>query len=573
MKDDAPKRVDKSTNTDVFGNFWGSMTMGTSPVSTALMIQDWALHLSLSPTKQLSLARKAQKNWADLGTYVMRGCPPEVDAQPCPPDRFDRRFQDEKWSRPPFSAIAQAFLLAEDFVTEATTGVAGLNPDNDKAMTFLARQILDAFAPSNFLATNPEALARTFETKGTNLVAGAAAAAADLRNLASPEAKSHENPDIGKSVALSKGKVVLRTHLMELIQYEPETEAVHPEPIMIVPAWIMKYYILDLGRQNSLVRFLVERGFTVFMISWRNPDAKDADLGMSDYLEQGPKTALEHIEKACGGQKVHSVGYCLGGTLLSIVAAQLARQKDDCLASVTLLAAQTDFSEAGDLRLFINESQVAFLEEYMNTRGVLDSRQMMSAFELMRANDLIWSRLIHAYLMGEEPAPLSDLMEWSTDGTRMPARMHSEYLRYMFLNNDLASGRYKIDGLPVALHDITAPIFAIGTESDHIAPWKSVYKIHNLVRSDVTFVLTNGGHNAGVISEPGHKNRHFRKHTTTAFDLALTPEDWLNESELLDGSWWPAWADWLKAISGSIVAPPKMGQSLGDAPGTYVLQG
>jgi len=423
-------------------------------------------------------------------------------------------------------------------------------------------------APSNFPATNPDVLARTLASGGANIHHGLQRALRDIQAGPPPAG----NSQVGEVVATTPGKVVYRNHLIELIQYEPTTGTVHPEPILIVPAWIMKYYILDLSPENSLVRYLTEQGFTVFMISWRDPTAKDAQYGMQDYLDLGPRAAVNIIESRTGAKKVHSAGYCIGGTLLSIAAATMARDGDERLASMTLFAAQTDFSEPGELDLFINESQVSFLEDVMQQQGYLDASQMMSAFQLLRSNDLIWSQMVRKYLLGENDPPMSDLMAWNTDTTRMPARMHAEYLRHMFLNNDLAAGRYYVDGHNVSLRDIRIPVFAVGTETDHIAPWQSVFKIHNLVHGDVTFALTNGGHNAGVLSEPGHKHRHHRIHTVLDQDKALPTEDWMEIASLVGGSWWPSWASWLATNSGARGKPPKMGITLGGAPGTYVFQ-
>jgi len=543
------------------------MTMGTSPVSTLSLLGDWAMHLATAPDKQASLAQKAAQNWMGWASYVARGCP--VGGQPIAPQRGDRRFHHEAWSSGPFAALSQAFLLAEDFVDHATSDIPGLSPEQDRAMTFLARQMMDSVAPPNFLLTNPDAFAQTKREQGANRVRGGRAFFQDATALSQGKTPRPEKV-VGKDVATAPGKVVLRSHLMELIQYAPSTETVHPEPILIVPAWIMKYYILDLSPEMSMVNYLTSQGFTVFMISWRNPDAGDAGLGMMDYLAQGPMAALDHIDAATGGARVHGTGYCLGGTLLSIAAAELARRGDDRLASITMLAAQTDFTEAGELLLFINESQVSFLEDLMAEQGYLDATQMTNAFHMLRSNDLIWSRMVHDYLMGEEPAPMNALMSWNADTTRMPAKMHSEYLRSMFLNNDLAAGKYHVDGHAVSLRDIRLPIFAVGTETDHIAPWRSVFKIHNLTHSDVTFALTNGGHNAGVVSQPGHPRRHFSLHTAHDSDPALTPDEWQEIATPHEGSWWPAWVTWLAAQSGDSVAPPKMGKALCDAPGTYV---
>jgi polyhydroxyalkanoate synthase len=386
---------------------------------------------------------------------------------------------------------------------------------------------------------------------------------------------------VGETVAVTPGQVVHRTRLAEVIQYAPTTDQVRPEPVVIVPAWIMKYYILDLSPSNSLVRHLVAHGHTVFMISWRNPTESDRDLGMDDYLELGPLKALEVVRTIVpGAPKVHAVGYCLGGTLLSIAAARLARACNECIKTITLLAAQTDFTEAGELMLFINHSQVVWLEDMMWDQGYLDTRQMAGAFQLMRSNDLIWSTMVGRYLLGER-APMSDLMAWNTDATRLPQRMHSEYLRQLFLNNDLAAGRYQAGGEPVSLADITVPIFAVSTTRDHIAPWKSVYKITWLTDSEVTFVLASGGHNAGIVSPPGEpipgaNHREYRTGTMGHGDWHLDADAWFSRATRHDGSWWPAWTKWIEAWSGDAVAPPPLGAPdkgyppLADAPGEYV---
>jgi polyhydroxyalkanoate synthase len=359
---------------------------------------------------------------------------------------------------------------------------------------------------------------------------------------------------------------------------------VRPEPVLIVPAWIMKYYILDLSPENSLVRHLVANGFTVFMISWRNPDASQRNLGMEDYHRLGIKAALEAIDAICAGARVHACGYCLGGTLLAIAAAQMARDNDLQLATMTLLAAQTDFSEAGELMLFVDESQVAYLEDMMWERGYLDARQMAGAFQLLRSNDLIWSEVVRQYMLGQR-RPLTDLMAWNTDATRMPYRMHSEYLRHMFVSNDLAEGRYQVggeEGHPVALSDIRVPIFTVGTESDHVAPWRSVFKIQLFTDTDVTFVLTTGGHNVGILGLTERRKslpaRTFRIAERPEHGRHPDPETWMASAERHEGSWWPAWFSWLGQRSGRPGQRPGLGMRekgypvLGDAPGTYVLE-
>ena len=343
----------------------------------------------------------------------------------------------------------------------------------------------------------------------------------------------------------------------------------------------MKYYILDLSPENSLVRRLVSEGFTVFMISWRNPTSEQRDFGMEDYRRLGIAAALEAIDDICPEVRVHACGYCLGGTLLAIAAAQMARDGNERLASLTLLAAETDFGEAGELMLFVNESQVSYLEDIMRERGYLDARQMSGAFQILRSNDLIWSQMIRQYLLGER-WPMTDLMAWNADTTRMPYRMHSEYLRHLFLHNDLAEGRYEVDGRVVALSDIRVPIFAVGTETDHVAPRQSVYKIHLLTHADVTFALTTGGHNVGILALPekrrGLPARAYRLGERRAGAPHVGPKVWRSRAEQWEGSWWPAWFAWLKQHSGKPVPPPAMAAPvrgfpvLAKAPGRYVLE-
>ena len=555
------------------------VTGGLSPAALAGAWMDWAAHLASAPGRRLHLADRALHNGARLLAYAA-GVAAGAELPPAfAPKPGDRRFVHEGWRRPPFDLLHQSFLAAQDWWGEATTGLRGVTRQHENAVSFAARQMLDVFSPSNIPWANPEVIERTREEGGANLLRGFLNLADDWARLATGRgAAGTEAYQVGRNLAATPGKVVFRNHLIELIQYAPQTDEVRPEPVLIVPAWIMKYYILDLSPDRSLIEYLVRQGFTVFAISWRNPGAEDRDLGLDDYRRLGVMAALDAIGAVCGrDSKVHALGYCLGGTLLSIAAAAMARDGDGRLATLTLLAAQTDFHEAGELMLFVNEAEVAFLEDMMWARGTLSAEQMSGAFQLLRSNDLIWSRMVREYLLGER-APMNDLMAWNADATRMPYRMHSEYLRGLFLHNDLAEGRYRVDGRPIALSDIRAPIFAVGTEWDHVAPWRSVYRLNLMADTEITFLLTNGGHNAGIVSPPGHPRRRYRMATRGHGDRYLDPEAWLAANPPRDGSWWPAWVEWLGARSGAPVPPPPMGAAerglppLEDAPGTYVHQ-
>ncbi len=555
------------------------ITGGLSPAALAQAYLDWAIHLTFAPGKRMQLVDKAVRKAVRFGNYAyrcaMEGEKPDCCIEPLPQDR---RFAGEEWQKWPFNFMYQSFLLQQQWWHNATTGVRGVSKQHEHIVEFASRQILDMFAPSNFPLTNPEILRRTVATGGANLVKGLQNFIEDLERAASGKKPlGTEKFVVGRDIAATPGKVVYRNRLIELIQYAPATAAVRPEPILIVPAWIMKYYILDLSPQNSLVKYLTEQGFTVFMISWKNPGPEDRDLGLEDYRRLGIMSALDAVSIIVPNEKIHAAGYCLGGTLLSIAAAAMARDNDARLATLTLFASQTDFTEAGELMLFIDESQLAFLEDMMWEQGFLDSRQMAGAFQMLRSNDLVWSRIVHDYLLGGREA-MTDLMTWNADAMRMPYRMHSEYLRKLFLDNDLAEGRVVAAGKPVTLTDLRVPIFAVGTERDHIAPWHSTYKINLQAETEVTYLLASGGHNAGIVCAPGHGGHSFRVHTKEASQHYLDPGRFLTEAPRKDGSWWPEWSAWLRSRSGVPAAAPRMGApqagypALGDAPGTYVFQ-
>ncbi|MVW59287.1 alpha/beta fold hydrolase [Massilia sp. NEAU-DD11] len=547
----------------------GRLTGYVSPAALAGAWHDWATHLLLSPAKQLELGVQAMNNmqrWLQYSTSAMFGTP----AEPVQPLAQDKRFNDPLWHAWPWNQLSQGFLLTQQWWHRATTDVRGVSSHHGDVVTFIARQLLDGVAPSNFIATNPVVQQVTLASGGQNLLHGMARAGTDMRRaLAGTSAPASLRP--GRDVAITPGKVVMENHLVELLRYDPVTPQVHAVPLLIVPAWIMKYYILDLSPHNSLVRYLVEHGHTVYMISWKNPQADDRDLSLDDYRRHGIMESLDMVVRESGAPQINACGYCLGGTLLAIAAAAMARDGDERLASMTLLAAQVDFTEPGELSLFIDESQVSFLEAVMWQQGYLDTRQMAGAFQLLRSNDLIWSRRLRHYLL-DIPDKDNDLASWNADATRMPYRMHSQYLRNLFLQNSLASSRYLVNGRPVALTDIHIPILAVGTMTDHVAPWRSVYKIIPLSDTSVTFLLTSGGHNAGVVSPPGTPNRSYQMSAHEHDAPYVDPDTWQAETRVREGSWWPAWEHWLARLAGPWVAPPPQGRSVRDAPGHYVLE-
>ena len=589
VSDQAARLLDQKFQASV-----AKLTGSQSPALNTMAFFDWAIHLMVSPGKQLVLAQLAQQHLQQLQSLAiesvalgmetsmskaLRGNQPSpAPSEPIPVPISDRRFKDPDWSQFPFNVLQQAYLMQEKWWQEATRDVRGVNPHHSEWVSFSAHQWLSMLSPSNFPWSNPTVIKRTMQENGANLQRGFRNLLEDTqRQLAhSPPAISEEF-QIGKDIAATPGKVVFRNNLMELIQYTPTTKQVRPEPVLIVPAWIMKYYILDLSPHNSMIKYLVDQGHTVFAISWKNPGLAEHNLGMEDYLERGLFAAIDAINAIVPDKKIHATGYCLGGTLLSIGAAAMARDDDDRLASMTLFAAQTDFSEPGELALFIDESQLNLLEAQMAETGYLDSNQMAAAFVWLRSFDLVWSRMVNEYLLGDRARSM-DLMAWNADSTRMPARMHTDYLRQMFLHNDLARGKYLVGGRPVVLNDLKLPIYVVGTESDHVAPWKSVYKIHLLSDAEITFVLTNSGHNAGIVSEPGHPRRYFRELTREHNGKFMSAEEWAQTTPVTDGSWWLSWDKWLNARSGEPTAPPAIGAAKGgypvleDAPGLYVLE-
>ncbi len=554
------------------------LTLGVSPHAVADAWLDWALHLARAPGRQAALSERALTNALKVLRFGAESLAGRDAEAPFAADAYDHRWRHKGWRGLPFSLLQQAFLAQHDWWEAATGDLRGLKRQTSQRTGFMVRQALDWFSPSNFPLLNPEILEATRKTGGHNFVDGLGHFCEDMMRAATQTHRSiPEEFALGERLACTPGEVVYRNELMELIQYRPQTKTVHPEPILIVPAWIMKYYILDLSPHNSLINWLVGQGYTVFAISWVNPSTEQAELSLEDYRKRGILEALKAIEAIVPGQRVHANGYCLGGTLLAIAAATMARDGDDRLASVTLMAAQVDFAEAGELLLFLDESQVAFLEDLMWSQGYLDRPQMAFAFAAIRSQDLIHTRNVQRYLLGQKDMP-SDIRVWNGDTTRMPARMHSEYLRGIFLENRISAGRFAVEGQVIALKDIRVPIFVVATETDHIAPWRSVYKTQLFTDSDLHFVLTSGGHNVGILSHPGHPRRHYRLGHRPAGGRYRDPDTWLGQSATREGSWWPEYSRWLAAHSSKRKPSPSMGGSaqgytpLCPAPGTYIFQ-
>ena len=549
------------------------LTGGLSPISLTLAATDWWLHWATQPAQSSAL-------WLDACKRGVACLMQDLTAGNGLVQGEDLRFSHPAWQHGLLPAAAARHYLAAEAWWKQATELRGMNQHHKDVMRMCARQWLDLLSPANFGLLNPEVLQHTLACGGANLVHGLANALDDWRRhqgLDPVQAREHPYQP-GVDLAVTPGKVVHRNALVELIQYQPQTATVNAEPVFIVPSWIMKYYILDLSPQNSMVRWLVSQGHTVFILSWKNPEGSDALLSMDDYLEQGVFEPLAAIAQRIPSTPVHVVGYCLGGTLLAIAAAALSRPgKVRCapllprLSSVSLLAAETDFSEPGEMGVLIDESQVAMLEDLMAERGFLSGRQMAGSFQYLHSRELVWSATLREIWMGERLRP-NDLMAWNADVTRMPAAMHSEYLRRCYLHNELAESRYPVEGRPVSLADVRLPIFLVGTEKDHVSPWRSVYKLHLLTDAELTFVLTNGGHNAGIVTEPGHPGRHYAQHTRQPGDPWIDAEGWIARAQRHEGSWWEAWQAWLLAHGEGLRVPARTidDASLPDAPGSYV---
>lgn len=505
--------------------------------------------------------------WERTSRRVLGGAEVAPVIQPAPEDR---RFKDEEWAKSAiFDFVKQSYLLTARSIRQATSDVDGLDDKTRERVDFYTRQFVDAIAPTNTIALNPTVLKTTLESGGENLIKGLANLLEDLHRgkgdlrISMQDLKSFE---VGKDVATSPGKVIFQNDLMQLIQFSPTTETVHQRPLLIVPPWINKYYVVDLSPRNSLVRWAVSQGLTVFVVSWMNPDEGLAQKGFDDYLAEGPLAALDAIERATGEHEVSAIGYCLGGTLLSCTLAYLADKGDQRITAATLFTTMTDFSEPGELGVFIDEEQLQGLEKQMGDRGYLDGGQMAAAFSMLRSNDLIWSFVVNNYLLGRDPIPF-DILYWGSDATRMPAKMHGYYLRNMYQHNRLKDpGGITLLGRSIDLGKITIPMYFLSTRDDYIAPWRTTYLGTQLVRGPVRFVLGGSGHIAGVINPAGSKKYGYATHAS----LPPTADGWLAGAEQHAGSWWPDWLAWLTPSSGPMVPAREPQGGLEDAPGSYV---
>ncbi len=550
---------------DQITHAWFNQYLGVSYIAYMLSISDWLMHLSCSPGTQVKLINSAyQKIIKCFNTdnqYINN----------------DRRFKNDLWKEFPFNLYVESFLLLEQFCHEAIN-IRGVTKHHQLMNHFMMQQLLNIIAPTNFILTNPEILSITQQQQGTNFVKGFNNLIEDVvRTIYKLPPSNHEQFKLGKDLAITPGKVIYRNDLIELIQYSPTTEQVYENPVLIVPACIMKYYILDLSAHNSLVKYLVNEGHTVFMISWKNPGSIDQKLIIDDYVNLGIMATLDVINSVMPGVPINAAGYCIGGTLLAVAAALMANKSDNRFKSLTFFAAQVDFTYAGEILAFVDESQISMLEDVMEQQGYLDGKQMASAFAVMHSHDLIWGRLIRDYWIGERQS-LFDIMAWNADATRLPCKMHSEYLEEFFLKNSLIQGDLVINGEGISLVNIDTPIFAVSTTTDHVAPWKSVYKFHFFTKTDLTFVLTTGGHNVGIVSEPGHSGRSYQVMTRKKQDNCLAPDVWKKSAPTYEGSWWPEWQRWLITHSGIKTNLPKIGNKqkgysiLCNAPGTYVFK-
>lgn len=535
---------------------------------------DVATHYVRNPLRLVEAQAELWNAYIDLLQSMTRRFMGEDMKPVAEPSRGDKRFKDPEWQNNiVFDLMKQSYLLASQWLTAQIQQTEGVDEHTRKKAEFYVRQFANAFSPSNFLLTNPEVLRTTLATNGENLVLG-------MQHLLEDVERGHGRIqiqqtdmsafEVGRNIALSPGKVVFQNELMQLLQYEPTTEKVHKRPLLIFPPWINKYYILDLTPEKSFVKWAVAEGFTVFVVSWVNPDPHLAMKSFESYMTEGVYAALDAIEKATGQDEVNAIGYCIGGTLLASSLAHMAAKGDGRIKSATFFATQVDFTEAGDLQVFIDEEQIAGLERQMEASGgVLEGSAMAQTFNMLRSNELIWSYVVNNYLLGREPVPF-DLLYWNADATRMPAKMHLFYLRECYLRNHLAEGKMELGGVRLDLHKVKVPVYLQSSREDHIAPYNSVYKATRLFSGPAKFIVAGSGHIAGVINPPAAKKYQY----WTSDARPRTGDEWLAGATEHPGSWWPDWEAWVKPNAGALVPARKPGDGklpvLEDAPGSYV---
>lgn len=510
-----------------------------------------------------------------LGVAARATAPAERREALIEPARNDSRFKHPAWSQNPlFDALKQGYLLATKAVLDGVDQAPGVDDETKRRVKFFAKQFCDAMSPTNFPFLNPAVIEETIKSGGANIERGMKNMLEDVRdNDGRPALVDKSAFDVGRNVATSKGAVIYRNELIEIIQYAPTTETVFERPLVITPPWINKFYILDLQPKNSFIKFATDHGFATFVISWRNPGSEQRELGWHDYLELGPLTACRVVSSLTGSPDVNLIGYCIGGTLTAMMLAYLAKTDEQLVNAYTMFAAMVDFAEAGEIKNFLSPEGLAFIEKKMQERGVLDASEMAGTFNMLRANDLIWNVAVNRYLLGLD-APAFDLLYWNSDSTRLPAKMHSYYLRNMYVENNLAKpGALAFNGVPIDLHDVKNDTYAVATIEDHIAPWHSAYKVTQLFGGDVQFRLGHSGHIAGIINAPANEKGHYWK----APSNPPTPQAWFESAEKHSGSWWSEWAAWLAERSGARVpGSAELGSKrfapLEAAPGKYVAE-
>lgn len=553
----------------------GAPATGPDPLHIGSAFLDMTSRLIANPARMVQAQIGFWQDYLTLWQNTAR----RIMGEPSPPvieeKKGDKRFKDDAWrENEVFDFIRQSYLLSARYFTNVVQGAEGLDSKTAQKVDFYTRQFVDAMSPSNFLMTNPEVLRRTAETGGENLLKGLSNLLSDLergRGKLRIRMTDDSKFKVGENIAVTPGRVVFRNALMELIQYTPTTETVLKRPLLILPPWINKFYILDLRPKNSFIRWAVQQGHSVFVVSWVNPDESLSEMGFEDYMRDGIYAALGAIEAATGQKSVNAIGYCLGGTLLACTLAHMTAKKDHRIKSATYFVTMTDFEEAGELGVFIDEEQLLGIEEKMQKKGFLEGREMATTFNMLRANDLIWSFVVNNYLMGQEPFPF-DLLYWNDDSTRMPAKMHSFYLRRMYQQNDLVKpasdpDAIVLDGVKIDLRKIKVPSYLISTREDHIAPWKSTYRATQIYGGKTRFVLAASGHIAGVVNPPDSGKYSHWVNT----NLPPEPDEWFKGATELAGSWWPDWQRWVLALDKDMVpARQPADAGLGDAPGSYV---